>query len=64
MKTHHSSAVAQSSIGQIKMIMKKLILTSSFLLLTSYFAPAATVEAEGRAPGDMKTARELTNFSK
>jgi hypothetical protein len=38
--------------------MKKLILTSSFLLLTSYFAPAATVEAEGRAPGDMKTARE------
>jgi hypothetical protein len=47
-----------------KMIMKKLILTSSFLLLTSYFAPAATVEAEGRAPGDMKTARELTNFSK
>jgi hypothetical protein len=46
------------------MIMKKLILTSSFLLLTSYFAPAATVEAEDRAPGDMKTARELTNFSK
>ena len=42
----------------------KLILTSSFLLLTSYFAPAATVEAEGRAPGDMKTARELTNFLK
>jgi hypothetical protein len=38
--------------------MKKLILTSSFLLLTSYLAPAATVEAEGRAPGDMKTARE------
>ena len=38
--------------------MKKLILTSSFILLTSYFAPAATVEAEGRAPGDMKTARE------
>ena len=38
--------------------MKKLILTSSFLLLTSYFAPAASVEAEGRAPGDMKTARE------
>jgi len=38
--------------------MKKLILTSSFLLLTSYFAPAATVEAEGRAPGDIKTARE------
>ncbi len=37
--------------------MKKLILTSSFLLLTSYFA-AASVEAEGRAPGDMKTARE------
>ena len=27
--------------------MKKLILTSSFLLLTSYFAPAATMEAEG-----------------
>ena len=40
------------------MIMKKLILTSSFLLLTSYFAPAASVEAEGRAPGDVKTARE------
>jgi hypothetical protein len=38
--------------------MKKLILTSFFLLLTSYFAPAAAVEAEGRAPGDMKTARE------
>ena len=38
--------------------MKKLILTSFFLLLTSYFAPAAAVEAEGRAPGDMKTASE------
>jgi hypothetical protein len=38
--------------------MKKLLLTSSFLLLTSYFAPAATGEAEGRAPGDMKTARK------
>ena len=47
-----------------KKTMKKLILTSSFLLLTSYFAPAASVEAEGRAPGDMKTARELTNFLK
>ena len=46
------------------MIMKKLILTSSFLLLTSYFAPAATVEAEGRAPGDMKTAPNLPYFLK
>jgi hypothetical protein len=25
---------------------------------------AATVEAEGRAPGDMKTAREHSDFSK
>jgi hypothetical protein len=46
------------------MIMKKLILTSSFLLLTSYFAPAATVETECRAPGDMKTTPNLPNFSK
>jgi len=46
------------------MILKKIILTSSFLLLNYYFAPAATVEVEGRAPGDMKTAHELTNFSK
>jgi hypothetical protein len=38
--------------------LRLLLLTSSFLLLTSYFAPAASVEAEGRAPGDMKTARE------
>jgi len=44
--------------------MKKIILTSSFLLLTSYFAPAASVEAEGRAPGDMKTTPNLPNFSK
>jgi hypothetical protein len=47
--------------------MKKLILTSSFLLLTSYFAPAATVEAveaEGRAPGDMNTASYLPYFLK
>jgi hypothetical protein len=36
-----------------------LLLTSSFLLLTSYFVTAATVEAEGRAPGDMKTAPYL-----
>ena len=33
---------------------------SSYLL----HAPAATVEAEGRAPGDMKTARDLLSFSK
>jgi hypothetical protein len=46
------------------MIMKKLVLTSSFLLLTSYFAPAATVEAESRAPGDMKTAPNLPFFLK
>ncbi len=44
--------------------MKKLILTSSFLLLTFYFAPAATVEAESRAPSDMKTTPNLPNFSK
>jgi hypothetical protein len=44
--------------------MKKLILTSSFLLLTFYFAPAASVEAEGRAPGDIKTAPNLPFFSK
>jgi hypothetical protein len=41
------------------MRLKNLILTSSVLLLTSYFAPAATVEAEGSAPGDMKTAPYL-----
>jgi hypothetical protein len=44
--------------------MKKFILTSSFLLLTSYFAPAASVEAEGRAPSDMKTTPNLPIFSK
>lgn len=44
--------------------MKKLILTSSFLLLTSYFAPAASVEAEGRAPGDMNTVPYLPYFLK
>ena len=41
------------------MIMKKLILTSSLFLLTSYFATAAPVEAEGRASGDMKTSPYL-----
>ena len=41
-----------------------IILTSSFLLLTSYFAPAATVETEGRVPGDMKTAPYLPYFLK
>ena len=46
------------------MNMKKLILTSSFLLLISYFAPAATVETEGRVPGDMKTAPYLPYFLK
>jgi hypothetical protein len=43
------------------MIMKKLILN---LCVLGAQIQAATVEAEGRAHGDMKTTRELTNFLK
>jgi hypothetical protein len=44
--------------------MKKLILNLCVLGVLSGQIQATTVESEGRAPGDMKTARELTNFSK
>jgi hypothetical protein len=44
--------------------MKYMILSLCALCVLGGQIQAATVEAEGRAPGDMKTARELTNFSK
>jgi hypothetical protein len=46
------------------MIMKKLILNLCVLGVLGGQIQAATVEAEGRAPGDMKTTPNLTNFSK
>jgi hypothetical protein len=44
--------------------MKKLILNLCVLCVLGGQIQAASVKAEGRAPGDMKTARELTNFLK
>lgn len=41
-----------------------LLLTSSFLLLSSSFTSATIVEAEGRAPGDMNTSSNPPFFSK
>jgi hypothetical protein len=54
--------IARELTGQRR---NRLFVYSAYLyLLTNEETPTATVEAEGRAPGDMKTARELTNFSK
>ncbi len=46
------------------MIMKKLILNLCVLGVLGGQIQAASVEAEGRAPGDMKTAPNLPFFLK
>lgn len=49
---------------QNKKTMKKLILNLCALCVLCGQIQSATVEAEGRVPGDMKTAREHSDFSK
>jgi hypothetical protein len=49
---------------KIKKLLSRLLLQLCVLGVLGGQIQAASVEAEGRAPGDMKTARELTNFSK